>query len=101
GQPDQPSQPYAPADDLYLLLQFLKIDRACIIGSSMGGTVGIDFAVAHPETVSALIVVAGSPGWLPYSSTLVRRTSDIVLAAKDKGSAAIVEGWPNDLMLRS
>ncbi len=99
GQSDPPSAPYAPADDLDLLLRLLGISRAAIIGLSMGGTEAIDFAAAHPETVSALIIVAGSPGWQPYSGALVRRTSAILAAGKAQGPAALIEGWFNDPML--
>ena len=99
GQSAPPSGPFVPADDLYFLLQFLRIDRAAVIGLSMGGTQAIDFAAAHPQAVSALAVIAGSPGWIPYSDALVRRTSSISAAAKDKGPASVVEGWLNDPML--
>jgi homoserine acetyltransferase len=39
----------------------LKLDRACIVGLSMGGTEAIDVVAAHPQVASCLIVVAGSP----------------------------------------
>jgi pimeloyl-ACP methyl ester carboxylesterase len=99
GESDPATAPYVPVDDLYLLLRFLEIDRACIVGLSMGGTFAIDFAAAHPEMVSPLVVVAGSPGWQPYSKELIARTSAIVAAGKEKGSTALVEGWLNDPML--
>src|SRR5262249_17736959 len=54
GQSDAPTGPYVPADDLHALLQFLKLDRACIVGSSNGGTQAFDMVVAYPEAVSAL-----------------------------------------------
>ena len=98
GQSEPATGPYVPADDTYSLLKFLGINRACIIGLSIGGTHAIDLAVVHPEVVSAL-VVAGSPGWLPYSDQLNQRTSAIVIAAQKQGLASMVEGWMNDPML--
>jgi pimeloyl-ACP methyl ester carboxylesterase len=49
--------PYAHADDLKALLDSLAIARACVIGQSMGGGVAIDFALAYPEVVRALVLV--------------------------------------------
>jgi 3-oxoadipate enol-lactonase len=99
GRSDPPTSPYAPVDDLYLLLRFLEIGRASIVGLSMGGTEAIDFAAAHPEMVSALVTVGGSPGWQPYSESLMRRTSAHLTAGTEKGSAALVEDWMSDPML--
>lgn len=99
GKSDAPTAPYVPAEDVYALLQFLKIDRASIIGASIGGTQAIDMAAAHPQAVTALVVIAASPGWLPYSDEMVRRTSAIVAGVKERGPASVVEGWLNDRML--
>lgn len=99
GQSDAATGPYVPADDLYALLQFLKLDRACIIGSSIGGSQAFDMAAAHPQAVSALVIVGGSPIWIPYSDTLNRRMAAIAANAKQKGSAAMTEGWMHDPML--
>jgi pimeloyl-ACP methyl ester carboxylesterase len=95
GKSDPPTGPYAPAEDLYFLLKFLNINRAFVIGLSIGGTYGIDFAIAHPEMVTGLAVVAASPGWLPYSDAFGRRLAAIGTASPE----SIVEGWMNDPML--
>jgi len=99
GKSDAPTAPYVPAEDLYALLRFLKLDRASIIGSSIGGTQAFDMAAAHPQVVTALIVVGGSPGWLPYSDEMNQRTSGIMSNIKEKGPASVVEGWLRDPML--
>ncbi len=44
------------------LLDYLKIDRATLGGTSMGGTVAMHYTVAHPERVERLILI--SPGSL-------------------------------------
>ena len=61
GQSDAPTVPYSPPEDVFALLQFLKLDRACIVGLSMGGTEAIDVVATHPQVASCLVVVAGSP----------------------------------------
>ncbi|HSR06180.1 MAG TPA: alpha/beta fold hydrolase [Bryobacteraceae bacterium] len=99
GKSDAPTAPYVPAEDLYGLLQFLKMDRASIVGSSIGGTQALDMAAAHPQAIAALVVVGGSPGWLQYSEEMNQRTSAIMVNVKEKGPASVVEGWLHDPML--
>jgi 3-oxoadipate enol-lactonase len=48
---------YSHTDDLKALLEYLRIDRAHILGQSRGGAVAIDFALAHPEATGALVLV--------------------------------------------
>jgi len=50
--------------DLNELMKGLGIEKACIMGLSMGGYVAIDFTLAYPEQVTALIPV--SPGITGY-----------------------------------
>lgn len=50
--------PFRLDDDLYELLRFLGIENTYLMGLSMGGAVAIDFTLAHPEMVDALIPVA-------------------------------------------
>jgi 3-oxoadipate enol-lactonase len=45
-------------DDLLELLDRERIDRANLIGTSYGGEVGMLFALAHPERVQSLAVIA-------------------------------------------
>jgi 3-oxoadipate enol-lactonase len=51
-------------EDLNLLMEKLGIAKAVILGLSQGGYVGIDFTIAHPEKVIALIPCA--PGLTGY-----------------------------------
>jgi pimeloyl-ACP methyl ester carboxylesterase len=45
------------ADDLLAVLDWLSIDRATLVGSSMGAATAMRFAIDHPERVSALVQV--------------------------------------------
>ena len=92
GKSDAPTGPYSPAEDVFALLQFLKLDRACIIGLSMGGTQAIDVVAAHPQAARCLVIAAGSPAWLQYSEAISKRGEAIAAAAREKGAAAMVEG---------
>jgi len=99
GKSDAPVEPYVPVDDLHELLRYLGIDRACVIGLSMGGTVAIDFAIAHPAVVSCLVIAAGTPGWQPFSDDLAQRVASILEAGQRRGPSAVVDGWLRDPML--
>ena len=46
------------ADDIAALLAFLEIDRADMLGYSMGGHVALAVAIGHPERVRKLVVVS-------------------------------------------
>jgi pimeloyl-ACP methyl ester carboxylesterase len=64
GAPDDPaaySQPISVAD-LRALLEHLKIRRAAVGGLSMGGNIALNFALAHPDIVTALIVADTGAG---------------------------------------
>ena len=49
-------------NDLYLLLQHLGIDQAHIGGLSMGGSVALNFGIAHPEMACSLVVASAGSG---------------------------------------
>ncbi|CAG0929473.1 AB hydrolase superfamily protein YdjP [Thermoflexales bacterium] len=48
--------------DLDRLLQQLDVPRAALLGCSLSGEVMLDFALEHPEKVTALILVSTVPG---------------------------------------
>lgn len=72
GQSDKPKDPSAYGrrivDDLGLLMDHLKIEKAHIVGYSLGGMVALKFVVTHPErTISCTL---GGMGWLREGSPL-------------------------------
>jgi 3-oxoadipate enol-lactonase len=72
GQSAVPSGPVSNHDDVASLMGFLHVEKAYLVGQSYGGFVAIDFALAHPEMVSALIL--GAPNVSGYEfSEEVRR----------------------------
>ncbi|MCQ1530532.1 alpha/beta fold hydrolase [Lutispora saccharofermentans] len=58
GKSDKPLAGYHiddMANDIYLLLEKLNVERCHIVGSSMGAEVGLSLAASHPELVLSLI----------------------------------------------
>jgi pimeloyl-ACP methyl ester carboxylesterase len=55
------------ADDVAALLDFLKIERADVLGYSMGGGVAMQVAIRHPEKVRKVVSVSAvfrHDGWV-------------------------------------
>lgn len=64
GDTPLPSGEFVYAADLVALLRALGMARASIVGVSLGGHVALDVAIAHPEVVKRLVLVApGIDGW--------------------------------------
>lgn len=58
GKSEDPPVTYSQHDDLRALLQHLGVEQAAVLGISNGGRIAIDFTLACPEMVKALIAVA-------------------------------------------
>lgn len=61
GESSIPTGDYSLHEDMRTLFDALAIDRAAVLGASLGGTIAIDFTLAYPERVTALIAVATNP----------------------------------------
>jgi pimeloyl-ACP methyl ester carboxylesterase len=46
------------AKDLVFLMDHLNIERASILGFSMGGNIALEFALTFPQRVSQLVLAA-------------------------------------------
>lgn len=65
GISDTPQGPYTTgemADDVKALMDYLSIERACVLGVSMGGLIVQEFAIRYPESLEKLILACTSPG---------------------------------------
>jgi len=83
------------ADDLARLLDALAIDRAAVLGYSLGGRAALRYALAYPGRVAALVLESASPGIVDPAERAARRASDAVLAdaIEQEGIAAFVARW--------
>ncbi|HSE38027.1 MAG TPA: alpha/beta fold hydrolase [Blastocatellia bacterium] len=50
-------EPFSHVEDLRALMDFLKIERATVVGLSLGGIIAADFALEHPDRVERLVLV--------------------------------------------
>lgn len=63
GRTDKPDEPYTieqMAGDTAGLMQALGIERAHVVGMSLGGRIALDLALEHPSRVRSLILVSTS-----------------------------------------
>jgi 3-oxoadipate enol-lactonase len=79
-------------EDLKRLLDALKIEKAAIMGLSMGGYIAIDFALAYPERVNALILAAPGLTGYKFDSEVLRKNNEALnRAAQDNDLKMLVE----------
>lgn len=83
---------YSSVRDLLALLDHLQVNRPLIVGPSMGGRISLDLALAHPEKVGALLLVA--PGYsgmdydhVPGGKATFERDERLSKAAADAWAA--------------
>ncbi|ACZ40425.1 2-succinyl-6-hydroxy-2,4-cyclohexadiene-1-carboxylate synthase [Sphaerobacter thermophilus] len=100
GRSDVPADPARYAmdrcvADLVALLDALDIDRAAVLGYSMGGRTALHLALAAPERVSALVLEGASPGIADPDERAARVASDAALADRieREGLQAFVDAW--------
>lgn len=108
-QGQNPYSAEAQVDLLIGLLDHFGVQQAILVGNSAGGTVSMQVALAHPERVSALILVdaavyqgGGAPGWLhPLLATPQMRHLGPLIARQilSRGPELIKLAWHNPALL--
>ena len=82
---------YSHAEDLAGLLQFLGVRRASLVGCSQGGSVILDFALAHPAAAAALVLVSTSPVGLELDMPASPQFADLQAALLTNDWIAFLE----------
>jgi 3-oxoadipate enol-lactonase len=88
GKSKMPDEPYALRDDLFNVIRRLGIAKATLVGCSMGGATAIDFALEHPEMVSALVLVGSGVSGLndpkQLSADSIRHWSEFLTLVRNR-----------------
>jgi 3-oxoadipate enol-lactonase len=95
GRSGPVSSRFDRSEDLHSLMKALRLVRATLVGSSLGGATAIDFALAHPERVDRLVLVgSGVSGylWPPESRDVPWRVAARAAAARGD-TAGIARSW--------
>jgi len=62
GNTQAAPETYSHVGDLLAVLDTAGIDRATLVGCSQGARIAVDFVLAHPARVTALVLIAPSVG---------------------------------------
>ena len=73
-----PAHPLPPGEVVHRLLDKLDIDRAVLVGPSMGGRIALEYAIAHPERLAGLVLV-GAVGVADNRAGLGRITVPVLV----------------------
>ncbi|HRE60436.1 MAG TPA: alpha/beta hydrolase [Micropepsaceae bacterium] len=57
GQTQSPDEPFDAVSDVTAVMDGLGMERAVLVGCSMGGMVALDVAVTHPSRVAGLVLI--------------------------------------------
>lgn len=93
GKSEIPQRAYSDVEDLCSLLKFLNVDKACLVGLSMGGKIAIDFTLKHPEMADVLIPVGSDLSGFSWSNEITQGYQLILETARDEGESKAVEMW--------
>ncbi len=93
GKSPAPTKPYSDDDDLYQLLKYLKVQKAHLIGLSLGGRIAIDFTLTHPEMVATLIPVASGQSGFPFTPEDTMELMKIIYSIQNDDGTPAGEAW--------
>lgn len=100
GQSQMPKVPYSDAQDLSELLGFLGIQKASVLGLSLGSAIALDFTLHYPDMVETLLLAAPTiSGYKMTSAEMKQRWQALVSAVKANDRARLLELWANDPMM--
>ena len=91
GSSADPRRPYTLHGDGMEILDALDIERAAVVGCSMGGYAALDMAIALPHRVSALVLVSATPSGWTHSADIIAQWEAVDEAYERRGVDAANE----------
>ncbi len=86
-----PTGAFSHVEDLYALLKFLKIEKASLVGLSLGGVIAADFTLEHPEMVGKIVFT--SSGLRGDKSPRNQQSVAVYQTAEKQGLEAALALW--------
>jgi 3-oxoadipate enol-lactonase len=99
GRSEPASSSFSPTTDLAKLLAHLKVQHAVIVGSSSGGALAIDFAIAYPEMVDGLFLIGPVLHGMEYSAEFRDRANRNNEPMARDDIRAMARNWSQDKFL--
>jgi 3-oxoadipate enol-lactonase len=93
GRSESPAMAFSAVDDLIGVLDALGVERAALVGLSLGGGLALDAALAHPDRVWAIAHIAGGVTGMPVSPYTEEQEAefDAAVARGDLEAAAAID----------
>ena len=89
GKSELPQVAYSDRQDLYDLLTHLGIEKAYLLGLSLGGGIALDFTLEHPERVDGLVLVGSSVTGAPVPQILTQQEIQALIQQQQPMQEAI------------
>jgi pimeloyl-ACP methyl ester carboxylesterase len=97
GRSEPAQAPFSGVADLAAVFDRLELGRAVLVGCSSGGQLAVDFALAHPGRVEALVLVGPVVSGLPYSEHFLQRVLELRRPlVREKDVAKAIDAWVRD-----
>ncbi len=77
--------PYQSHTDLLALLDHLRIERAHLVGLSLGGRIAVDFALTYPDRVASLVLAGPGLSGYQFNQQAMRSSIERIIAAQAEG----------------
>jgi len=90
---------YSEIDDLTALFHHLRLGRAALVGSSHGGQLAIDFALARPDFVQELVLVGPLLSGMPYTQYFLDRGKEAYGLLQKGDVKGEINEWSKDKFL--
>jgi pimeloyl-ACP methyl ester carboxylesterase len=97
GSGPRDSVPYQSHADLRALLDHLGIQRAHLVGLSLGGRIAVDFALTYPERVQSLVLADPGLSGFMWDGAAMEAWSGPLIDAIQKGDSQLAA----DMWLKS
>jgi pimeloyl-ACP methyl ester carboxylesterase len=97
GKSDPLSHPIFRVQELKAVLDALGIERAALLGCSLSGSAAIDFTLANPDRVPALISVSAVPSGYQMEGEMPPALAEVIVALEshdfDRASEFQIRLW--------
>ncbi len=99
GRSGPAASSFSPTEDLLKLLTHLKVKHAVVAGSSSGGALAIDFAIAHPQMVDGLFLIGPVLHGMSYTEHFRERGRRNSEPMQRDDTSAVAKNWAEDKFL--
>jgi 3-oxoadipate enol-lactonase len=82
GRSTAPAAPFSHLTDLEAVVRLAGAGKVHLVGSSSGGGLAIDYALAHPEQVASLTLVGAVVSGFPYTRHMQTRGGHMTAEAR-------------------